>query len=58
MRAGDGFFVDSNLLLYFVDTVELEKRARGSACAFDGAAPVRERLRTFETFGQLIVCGP
>jgi hypothetical protein len=33
--------------------------ARGSACAFDRAGPrghpVRERLRTFETFGQLIV---
>jgi len=33
--------------------------ARGSACAFDRAGPrghpVRERLRTFETLGQLIV---
>jgi len=32
--------------------------ARGSACAFDGAATVRERLRTFETFGQLLFRGP
>jgi hypothetical protein len=36
--------------------------ARGSACAFDRAGPrghpVRERLRTFETFGQLIVSRP
>ena len=36
--------------------------ARGSACAFDGAGPrghpVRERLRTFETFGQLIFSRP
>src|ERR1700693_118736 len=31
---------------------------RRSACAFDRAATVRERLRTFETFGHLIVSRP
>jgi hypothetical protein len=28
MSAGDGFFVDSDLLLYSVDPVESEKRVR------------------------------
>lgn len=27
MNAGDGFFVDSNLLLYYIDPVEADKRA-------------------------------
>jgi hypothetical protein len=31
---------------------------RGSVCAFDRAATVRERLPTFETFGHLIVSRP
>src|SRR5215469_4750060 len=30
MNAGDGFFVDSNLLLYYVDSVEGAKRARAN----------------------------
>ena len=30
MSAGDGFFVDSNLLLYYIDPVEFEKRLRAS----------------------------
>jgi predicted nucleic acid-binding protein len=30
MNAGDGFFVDSNVLLYSVDPVELWKRARAT----------------------------
>jgi predicted nucleic acid-binding protein len=28
MNAGEGFFVDSNLLLYYIDSVEPQKRAR------------------------------
>ena len=31
MSAGDGFFVDSNLLLYYIDPTELAKRARATA---------------------------
>ena len=30
MSAGDGFFVDSNLLLYYIDPVEPQKRARAA----------------------------
>jgi predicted nucleic acid-binding protein len=30
MSAGEGFFVDSNVLLYYVDPVEPEKRARAA----------------------------
>jgi predicted nucleic acid-binding protein len=30
MAAGDGFFVDSNLLLYYVDPVAMEKRGRAA----------------------------
>lgn len=30
MNAGDGFFVDSNLLLYYIDPVDAAKRARAT----------------------------
>jgi predicted nucleic acid-binding protein len=30
MSAGDGFFVDSNVLLYYVDPLEFQKRARAT----------------------------
>ena len=30
MSAGDGFFIDSNILLYYVDPVESGKRVRAT----------------------------
>src|SRR5271170_5908448 len=47
-------------------SLRVQPRSRGNRlltraarqCAFDRAATVRERLRTFETFGHLIVSRP